>query len=128
MTSSSAFPPFAAAYAPDDGLMAARLLEAGASSREQDARIDRTATRRIVEFGPAEGVMTRKMLEILPKDGRIVGIEINEKFVTSLKREKDARLHVIHGSVLDVEGHLAPLETPDAFRALLLELLADLDD
>jgi RHH-type transcriptional regulator, proline utilization regulon repressor / proline dehydrogenase / delta 1-pyrroline-5-carboxylate dehydrogenase len=48
MTSdSSAFPPFAAAYAPDDGLMAARILETGASSREQDARIDRTATRLI---------------------------------------------------------------------------------
>jgi RHH-type proline utilization regulon transcriptional repressor/proline dehydrogenase/delta 1-pyrroline-5-carboxylate dehydrogenase len=43
----SPFPPFETAYAPDDGLMAARLLEAGASSREQDARIDGTATRLI---------------------------------------------------------------------------------
>ena len=48
MTSNpSALPPFEAAYAPDDALMAARLLEAGALSREQDARIDRTATRLI---------------------------------------------------------------------------------
>jgi RHH-type proline utilization regulon transcriptional repressor/proline dehydrogenase/delta 1-pyrroline-5-carboxylate dehydrogenase len=43
----SPLPPFEAAYAPDDGPMAARLLEAGALSREQDARIDGTATRLI---------------------------------------------------------------------------------
>ncbi|MGA7997740.1 MAG: bifunctional proline dehydrogenase/L-glutamate gamma-semialdehyde dehydrogenase PutA, partial [Bradyrhizobium sp.] len=43
----SVFPRFEAAYAPDDVAMAARLLEAGALSREQDARIDRTATRLI---------------------------------------------------------------------------------
>jgi RHH-type proline utilization regulon transcriptional repressor/proline dehydrogenase/delta 1-pyrroline-5-carboxylate dehydrogenase len=37
-------PSFAAPYAPDDGRMAARLLETTALSAEQDARIDRTAT------------------------------------------------------------------------------------
>jgi RHH-type transcriptional regulator, proline utilization regulon repressor / proline dehydrogenase / delta 1-pyrroline-5-carboxylate dehydrogenase len=48
MTSlSSPVPPFEAAYAPDDGLMAARLLQASPLSREQDARIDGTATRLI---------------------------------------------------------------------------------
>ena len=41
------FPPFRASYAPDDGLMAARLLETARLSAEQDARIDRTATRLI---------------------------------------------------------------------------------
>ena len=46
-TDSSAFPRFEAAYAPDDALMAARFLEAGALSREQDARIDATARRLI---------------------------------------------------------------------------------
>ncbi len=43
----SPLPPFEAAYAPDDASMAARLLEASALSREQDARIDATATRLI---------------------------------------------------------------------------------
>jgi RHH-type transcriptional regulator, proline utilization regulon repressor / proline dehydrogenase / delta 1-pyrroline-5-carboxylate dehydrogenase len=48
MTSNaSSFPPFEAAYAPDDGVLAAGLLESSALSREQDARIDRTATRLI---------------------------------------------------------------------------------
>ncbi|QWG15670.1 bifunctional proline dehydrogenase/L-glutamate gamma-semialdehyde dehydrogenase PutA [Bradyrhizobium sediminis] len=40
-------PSFEAAYAPNDGAMAARLLAAAALSAEQDARIDRTATRLI---------------------------------------------------------------------------------
>src|ERR1700693_3492892 len=41
------FPPFTAPYAPDDGAVAARLLEAARLSADQDARIDRTATRLI---------------------------------------------------------------------------------
>src|ERR1700693_1888840 len=41
------FPPFTAPYAPDDGAVAARLLEAAKLSAEQNARIDRTATRLI---------------------------------------------------------------------------------
>jgi RHH-type proline utilization regulon transcriptional repressor/proline dehydrogenase/delta 1-pyrroline-5-carboxylate dehydrogenase len=44
---SSTFPPFAAPYAADDGVLAARLLEAADLLTEQDARIDRTATRLI---------------------------------------------------------------------------------
>ncbi|WP_029584172.1 bifunctional proline dehydrogenase/L-glutamate gamma-semialdehyde dehydrogenase PutA [Bradyrhizobium sp. URHD0069] len=38
-------PQFTAPYAPDDGIIAARLLETARLSAEQDARIDRTATR-----------------------------------------------------------------------------------
>jgi len=41
------FPPFRASYAPDDHLMAARLLETAGLSAAQDARIDRTAKRLI---------------------------------------------------------------------------------
>src|SRR6195256_2614155 len=40
-------PPFAAPYAPDDGVIAARLLETARLTAEQDARIDRTAARLI---------------------------------------------------------------------------------
>jgi RHH-type proline utilization regulon transcriptional repressor/proline dehydrogenase/delta 1-pyrroline-5-carboxylate dehydrogenase len=40
-------PPFAALYAPDDGVMAARLLAGAGLSAEQNARVDRTATRLI---------------------------------------------------------------------------------
>src|SRR3954447_26646844 len=44
---SPVFPQFAAPYAPDDGVIAARLLATAKLSPEQDARIDRTATRLI---------------------------------------------------------------------------------
>ena len=40
-------PPFTAAFAPDDGAIAAELLKQAGFSAEQDARIDRTATRLI---------------------------------------------------------------------------------
>jgi RHH-type proline utilization regulon transcriptional repressor/proline dehydrogenase/delta 1-pyrroline-5-carboxylate dehydrogenase len=44
---SSSVPPFDAPYAPDDRVIAARLLEGARLSAEQEARIDRTATRLI---------------------------------------------------------------------------------
>jgi len=47
MKDPSPFPSFQAAYAPDDRVIAARLLETAALSAEQHARIDRTATRLI---------------------------------------------------------------------------------
>jgi RHH-type proline utilization regulon transcriptional repressor/proline dehydrogenase/delta 1-pyrroline-5-carboxylate dehydrogenase len=43
----ASLPLFAAPYAPDDAAIAARLLEAAKLSAEQNARIDRTATRLI---------------------------------------------------------------------------------
>jgi RHH-type proline utilization regulon transcriptional repressor/proline dehydrogenase/delta 1-pyrroline-5-carboxylate dehydrogenase len=43
----SHLPPFAAPFAPDDGAIAARLLKTAQLSAEQDARIDRTASRLI---------------------------------------------------------------------------------
>src|SRR6266481_5386067 len=47
MKDPSLFPSFRAPYAPDDRVIAARLLKTAALSAEQDARIDRTATRLI---------------------------------------------------------------------------------
>jgi len=47
MKDPSLFPSFRAPYAPDDRVIAARLLETADMSGEQNARIDRTATRLI---------------------------------------------------------------------------------
>jgi len=56
MTSNpSSVPPFAAPYAPDDAVLAARLLETAVLSAEQDARIDRTATRLIGAIRATDG-------------------------------------------------------------------------
>ena len=47
MSDASPLPPFTAPYAPDDDLIAARLLETARPDAAQEARIDRTATRLI---------------------------------------------------------------------------------
>ncbi|MGH6765019.1 MAG: bifunctional proline dehydrogenase/L-glutamate gamma-semialdehyde dehydrogenase PutA, partial [Bradyrhizobium sp.] len=47
MSDASPLPPFTAPYAPDDDVVAARLLETAGLDAAQDARIDRTATRLI---------------------------------------------------------------------------------
>ena len=47
MSDASPLPPFTAPYAPDDDVIAARLLETARPDAAQDARIDRTATRLI---------------------------------------------------------------------------------
>jgi RHH-type transcriptional regulator, proline utilization regulon repressor / proline dehydrogenase / delta 1-pyrroline-5-carboxylate dehydrogenase len=54
-------PPFAAPYAPDDAVLAARLLESAGLNAVQNARIDRTATRLIGA--------------IRANDGRLGGVE-----------------------------------------------------
>jgi RHH-type proline utilization regulon transcriptional repressor/proline dehydrogenase/delta 1-pyrroline-5-carboxylate dehydrogenase len=46
-TDQPSLPRFEAPYAPDDGLIAARLLQSAQLTQAQDARIDRTATRLI---------------------------------------------------------------------------------
>src|ERR1700738_4864989 len=61
MSAPSSFIPFSAPYAPDDGAMAARLLDAARLAADQDARIDRTASR-LIEA-------------IRAKDDRLGGVE-----------------------------------------------------
>jgi RHH-type transcriptional regulator, proline utilization regulon repressor / proline dehydrogenase / delta 1-pyrroline-5-carboxylate dehydrogenase len=51
----SALPPFQATYAPDDGVVAARLLANAELSAAQNERIDRTATRLIEAIRAADG-------------------------------------------------------------------------
>src|SRR5665213_2786170 len=55
MPDSSPFPLFAAAYAPDDTAIAARLLETTGLSRKQENAIDRTATRLIDAIRATDG-------------------------------------------------------------------------
>jgi phospholipid N-methyltransferase len=57
----------------------------------------------VVEFGPAEGVMTRQILQAVGPDATVIAIELNENFVSALHRIKDKRLRVVHGDVQDVD-------------------------
>ncbi|MBI3296902.1 MAG: hypothetical protein HYZ75_01970 [Elusimicrobia bacterium] len=68
----------------------------------------------VVEFGPAEGVMTRRILHSMPEDGVLLAIELNGDFVKSVKRIRDPRLRVVQGDVQDVEKHMARLGLPKA--------------
>jgi len=69
------------------------------------ADIDRA--RVVVEFGPGTGGTTRAMLRALPRDSRLLAIEINRRFVSLLGALSDPRLVVHHGSSEDLEGALA---------------------
>jgi len=56
----------------------------------------------VVEFGPAEGNITKQILKAVGPDATVIAIELNENFVSALHRIKDKRLRVVHGDVQDV--------------------------
>ena len=55
----------------------------------------------VVEYGPGNGTLTEHILEKLPRNARLVGIEVNQDFVSHLKTFADPRLEVLHGDVLE---------------------------
>ncbi|MDE2291011.1 MAG: methyltransferase domain-containing protein [Elusimicrobia bacterium] len=60
----------------------------------------------IVEFGPGEGVMTRRILHAMPEDGKLITIELNPHFARTVRRIRDPRLRVVQGDVQEVERHM----------------------
>ena len=62
----------------------------------------------IVEYGPAEGVVTRDLLAALPADGILVAIETNADFVAALGKIRDPRLKSVHGDVQQVAELVRP--------------------
>src|SRR6202011_5742654 len=89
----SPFPPFKAPYAPDDGVIAARLLETARQSAKQDERIDRPPTRLIDA--------------IRASDDRLGGVE---------DRLREFALSTKEGLALMMLAE-APLRVPDARTA-----------
>src|SRR3989338_8527414 len=63
----------------------------------------------VVEYGPGDGVITRRVLQQLPPHGRLIAIESNQVFVNELKTIKDQRLTVVNGSAVDVGSILSSL-------------------
>ncbi len=50
----------------------------------------------VVEFGPGTGVMTRELLDALPRSAKLLAFEVNPRFVTYLRnRVHDPRLEVV---------------------------------
>ncbi len=83
---------------PSSRFLTRRVLRSGAVRR---ARV-------IVELGSGTGVLTREILRQMPRDAKLVAIEINPDFVAHLKREyDDPRLSIWEGSAEDLEQALS---------------------
>lgn len=61
----------------------------------------------VVEYGAADGVMTRIILEKMPATARLVSVELNSKLFASLKNISDPRLTVVQGDVRQIDKILA---------------------
>lgn len=71
------------------------------------SKVDAGRARSIVEYGPGSGVLTKRLLERLPSDGRLVAIELNASLAARLhKVMPDPRLEIVHGSAEEVREHL----------------------
>lgn len=85
----------------------------------------------IVEYGPGVGTLTRAILRRMRPDAALVVIELNDDFVSVLRRGfDDPRLHVVHGSAVDIKETLARLGLPKAdcvFSGIPFSTMSELD-
>jgi len=88
-----------AAIHPSSKYLVARVVSA----------VEQGCPRVIVEFGAAEGVMTKRMLEGLPQNGLLAAIERNADFYKSLAEISDARLRTVCGDVQDIKQMLGDI-------------------
>ncbi|WP_291136804.1 methyltransferase domain-containing protein [Erythrobacter sp.] len=73
-------------------------------------RVDWENCRLFVEYGPGVGTFCPHILERLPKDGKLLVIDTNPRFVDYLARTvKDDRFHARLGSAEDVERFVKQL-------------------
>ena len=62
----------------------------------------------VVEYGPADGVITRDLLKKMSPDARLIAVEFNEKMHAALlEKVKDPRLTAIRGDVRRIDDLLA---------------------
>jgi phospholipid N-methyltransferase len=65
--------------------------------------LDLEHARDIIEYGAAQGVMTKTMLGKLPKEGKILALELNKDLFESLREVSDPRLTIFNGDVREVD-------------------------
>lgn len=77
------------------------------SSRFMERRLVEVAeishARQVVELGPGTGGTTRAILSALPFNGKLLAIEINPRFVSLMRSNRDTRLHVYLGSAEHIQ-------------------------
>ena len=86
-----------ASVTPSSRFMVERVLKA----------MDVKSAKTIVEYGAAGGVMTRRILEEMPSDGKLIAIELNDKLYENLAHIKDPKLIAVHGDVREVQEIVA---------------------
>jgi phosphatidylethanolamine/phosphatidyl-N-methylethanolamine N-methyltransferase len=85
---------------PSSRALRRRIVEAAATG----------SAKTVIELGPGTGVVTREILAALPRDGRLLAIEIDPGFADLLESEiPDPRLHVFRGSATDLTRALASI-------------------
>ncbi len=70
------------------------------------------STKYVVEYGAGDGVMTKEILKMLPKDGVLVAVETNNVLIKELKKIHDPRLVIMHEDVLKVSKDFSMLGLP----------------
>ena len=51
----------------------------------------------VIELGPGTGVMTRELLELVPRDAQVLAFEVSPRFVEYLHQSlEDPRLEIVH--------------------------------
>ena len=67
----------------------------------------------IVEYGAGDGVATIGMLAKLPKDGKLIAIDLNDNFIRDLHKINDPRLVVVKGDIVKLSKDLKSLGVPE---------------
>ena len=70
-------------------------------------------TRFVVEYGAGDGVITREILKHLPKDGRLIAVELNRNFWPILSSIKDKRLILVNEDVNYIAKDLKNIGLPE---------------
>jgi phospholipid N-methyltransferase len=82
-----------AAVAPSSKFLVERAVKA----------MDLKHAKTIIEYGAAQGVMTKQILQKMPADARLLAIELNDHFLKDLKRMSDPRLLIVRGDVREID-------------------------
>ncbi|MFC3282257.1 class I SAM-dependent methyltransferase [Litchfieldella rifensis] len=74
-------------------------------------QVDWERARVIVEYGPGVGTITSEILHRMHPEAVLVAVETNQDFVAFLRDAlPDPRLHVVHGSAVEVQDTLLDRE------------------
>ncbi len=62
---------------------------------------------KVVEYGPGDGVLTVEILKLMPRDGKMLLVELDKNFINDLRLINDPRITIVNGKIEDVSGNLS---------------------